>query len=107
VVRVFQAEEAGRRLVDVRLADRGANLLRLQPPVGRLERTQLQSADDGRARHFRMEDMTLALDEHLLARFRMAEEGTEVAHRPARDEERGRLANHLGGALLKPVDSRV
>src|SRR5207245_9943457 len=87
IVRVLQAKEARRWLMDVWFADRCTDLLRLHAPVRRLERAQLQSTDDRRARDFRMENMTLALDEHFLTRLGMAEQGAEITHRPARHEE--------------------
>ena len=67
----------------------------------------MQPADDRGARNFRMEDMTLAFDDDLVTRVGMAEQGAEVAHRPAWNEERRPLADHLGSTFLQPVDGGV
>ena len=97
--------QAGAALAVVRVL--AANLLRLKTTVRRVQRSELKPAHDRCARNLVLEDMAIDLEDHLLPRLRMAEERAKVSHRPARDEERRRLANHLRGALLQTVDGGV
>src|ERR1700693_5758614 len=54
-----------------------------------------------------MEEVALTLDDDLTAWLGMAEQGAEIAHRSTGNEERGLLADHLGRALLQPMDGGV
>src|SRR5207253_7521183 len=107
IVGVLEAEKSGYRLVDIRQTDRAAYLIRLKAPVPAVQRSELKAADNRRARHFVLKDMAVDLEDDLLSGLGVAEQGAEVAHRPARNKERGFLADHLCGPPLQAMNRRV
>src|SRR5207245_9736494 len=88
IVSVLEAEKSGYRLVDIGWADRAAHLLRRKPPVPGVEWPELKAADDRGTRHLVLKDVTVDFEDHLLSRLGVAEQGTEVAHGPARNKQR-------------------
>src|SRR5207247_2918736 len=104
IVSVLEAEKSGYRLVDIRLADRAAHLLGLKTPVPGFQRSELEAADARRARHLVLKDMAVDLEDDLLSGLGVAEQGAEVTHGPARNKERGFLADHVRGPSMRAVD---
>ena len=63
---------------------------------------------EGRGRaHLPLHDVGAGVDEDLVAGFAEHAQRHLVAHRPGREEERGLLAEELGGVLLEAIDARV
>ena len=96
-------DEAADRLVDVgRVAEGGVDLGRVHRPVGPIIEGPDAGADDDRvAGRLVDDDVVLAAGDGLLAAGEVRHLGDEVAHRAARDEEAGLLAEELGGAFLE------
>ena len=72
VVGVLEAEKSGCRLVDIGKADRAAHLLRLEPPVPGIQRSELETAHDGGTRHLALKNMAVDFEDDLLARLGVA-----------------------------------
>ena len=104
---VLETEQSGGRFVNVIRPDHGPHLVGAQPAVRSLERAELEAGDHRRARHLVLEDVAVDFEDDFRSRLGMAEEGAEVAHRPAGDEERCLLADHLRGAVLQAVNGRI
>src|SRR6202011_4869495 len=107
VVRVLETEESRYRLVDIRLADRAAHLLRLETPVRCVERAELKAAHDRGTGNLILEDMAVDLEDDLLSGLRVDQQGAQVTHRPARNKKRGLLPDHLRGSPLQAMYRRV
>ena len=109
VVRVLDADEAGARVVLVVRSDRAADGCRDRGGLWRrCARVQAEAADEPGAAGLVLDDVRSFADDDLFAALRAVRElRDEVALRAAGDEERGLLAEHLGGHLLQAVDRGV
>ena len=106
---VLDGDQAADRLVRVvRVAERGVDLGEVHGAV----RPVLEGADAGADDH-RMpgglvdDEVVLATGDGLLAAREVSHLGDEVAHRAARHEQAGFLAEELRGPFLEGVDGRV
>ena len=108
-VGVLDRDQAADRLVRVRRVAEGLiDLGGVHGAVGPvLERADARPDDHGMTGGLVDDEMVLAAGDRLLTAREVGHLGDEVAHRAARDEEAGLLAEQLGGALLEGVDRRV
>ena len=108
-VGVLERDEAGQRLVGVgRVAERGVDGGRVERAVGPVLEAPGARADDDRVAGGLVDDeVMLRAGDHLLAAAEVGHHRREVAHRAARDEQAGLLAEQLRGALLEGDDGRV
>ena len=106
---VLERDEARQRLVGIgRVAERGVDGGRVQGAVRPVFQAARARADDDRVPGRLVDDeVMLRAGDDLLATAEMGHHRREIAHRPARDEEAGLLAEELRGAFLEGDDGRV
>ena len=110
VVGVLEADDAGRR--QVRVAGGGPHgvgeRVERERPIGRGRHGMVdEAAKDRGAAGLVVVDVRLVADDHLAPARAMRQQAGEVAHRPARHEDRRVLAHALRGAAFELVDRRV
>ena len=108
-VGVLDGDQAADRLVRVgRVAEGRVDLGEVHRAVGPvLERPDARADDHGMTGRLVDDEMVLAAGDRLLTAREVGHLGDEVAHRAARHEQAGLLAEQLGGAFLEGVDRRV
>ena len=106
---VLEGDQAADRLVRVgRVAEGGLDLGEVHGAVRVVREGADARADDDRVTGRLVDDqVVLAPGDRLLATGEVGHLGDEVAHRAARHEQPGLLAEQLGRALLEGVDRRV
>ena len=99
----------GQRLVRVgRVAEGGVDGGQVEGAIRAVLEAPRAGADDDRVACRLVDDqVVLGAGDDLLAAAEVGHHGREIAHRPARDEEAGLLAEELRGALLEGDDGRV
>ncbi len=108
-VRVLDREHRGDRLVDVvGVADGVADRREIhRPVVGPRDRPDRRAGDDRVPGALAAERVDLGRTDDLAAARDVGHEPDEIAHRAARDQQRGLGAEEFGGSLLELADGRV
>ncbi len=108
-VRVLQHDQPGDGLVDVRrVAKGGLDLGRVQGPVGTLAQgADRRPHDDGVAARLVQDRVGHLAGDGLVATGKVRHQRDQVAHRAARHEQAGLLAQERGGTGLELVDRGV
>ena len=113
VVGVLEADDARWRVVEVvvvvrRQVDGGPQRVEGQRAVGmRPHRVKHHAPQRRRRPVLVVIDVRLVAQDDLAAAAAVRQQRGEVAHRAARDEDRGLLARHPGGQRLQPVHGRI
>ena len=107
VVRVLQADEPGRRQVDVVAMLLAFELADVEDAVRAVERSAGDAGEDRRAAGLVLEDVAIEIAEKLVAGTGVDAHGDLVRHRPRRHEEGRLLAEELGRAAFELADGRV
>ena len=108
-VGVLERDEAGQGLVGVgRVTERGVDGGRIERAIGPVLEAPGARADDDRVPGGLVDhEVMLRSGDHLLAAPEVGHHRREIAHRAARDEQPGLLAEQLRGTLLEGGDGRV
>jgi len=107
VVGVLGPDECGLRTVRDGGTDRPFHIRGVHDTVDTLEREEADPRERLRRTGLEQHDVRVPLEDDLGSGGTPATDGDLVGHRPARDEQRLLLAEHLRDALLQPLDGRV
>ncbi len=107
VVGVLDPDEPAPRVVDVRPPDRCPERLRPNVAPVRVDDRRRHPRDGGEPAGLVVEDVRVAVEEHLVARPAVDEERDEVRHRARQEEQRRLRPEALGDHRLEARDRRV
>jgi hypothetical protein len=107
IMRVLEAQQLGRRIVDVALADRRGHARRIQHASLARDRPWHQMCDAGQRADLVMHDVRIGVEDDLAAGGSVHDQRDEVGHVSADREHRRLLAHRRCGHGLEARDGRV